>query len=546
MATYSEIFQLQSKYIKNKQSKIWKKIDRKIHNLKNRSLLGTILAERYLHPTGWRSTYKELKDWMSNYHDHPDAYRIYRLAKRRKPKNYKFPQKPSGNFLNGYGNISQNLIKPTFPLIRSGHKYPRFSFLTSVKVRRAINRKQTKYIETLLSSKKVKQRLRKIEIAQLRAELAHGFFIFKDDRNSIRQARVSISLSGGENALAYWAGGLASWRSGFYTEAKRFFEKLSAMKKGPESILSGGSFWAAKSAFQVGEIKKINKFLVKAASYDRTFYSLLASAALGYNKEFNFDLPKIKISFYQKLMSMKAGKRILVLLQLNQNHKASREFRKIIFKFDKKEYPMIVSFASKYNMPGLAFRVSAILRNDYGKIMLGGLYPIPKWETSKLEIDDKALILSISRQESGFNPMAKSSANALGLMQVLPSTAAFIMRDKTYKYRVKKNLLFNEEKNILIGTKYMRFLLNLDLVNSDVVKMLASYNAGPGNLNKWMKKIKPKDRDPILLIESLPARQTRNYIKLVLTNLNIYRSRFNETSYVMNTLASGSSVYYKE
>ena len=71
--------------------------------------------------------------------------------------------------------------------------------------------------------------------------------------------------------------------------------------------------------------------------------------------------------------------------------------------------------------------------------------------------------------------------------------------------------------------------------------MLASYNAGPGNFKKWSKKAHYKEKDPLLMIESLPARQTRNYIKLVLTNLWIYRSRLNEDPYIIPALASGEN-----
>ena len=132
------------------------------------------------------------------------------------------------------------------------------------------------------------------------------------------------------------------------------------------------------------------------------------------------------------MKSLPGGQRIIALLQVSEFHKASREFRKIIFNFNVSEYTQIVSFAANYNMPGLAFRISALLRNDHGKILLGGLYPVPQWQTNSYKIKDKALLYSISRQESGFNPRAKSYANALGVMQVLPSTAAFIMNDKLY------------------------------------------------------------------------------------------------------------------
>ena len=150
---YQEIFRLQSKQIKNKSSRIWKKIERLKKRIDNKILMGTLNADKFLHPTGWKSSYKELKDWLNMYHDHPDAYKIYRLAVRRKPNKSRPPKKPTGNFLNGYGNISKDLIKPTFPLGAS--KYKRESFKLSIKVRRAIRRKNLTYVDNLLSLKKL-------------------------------------------------------------------------------------------------------------------------------------------------------------------------------------------------------------------------------------------------------------------------------------------------------------------------------------------------------------------------------------------------------
>ena len=106
-----------------------------------------------------------------------------------------------------------------------------------------------------MSSKKTKQKLTVKELAQLRAELAHAYFIFKKDKKSLRQARISISLSGHKNALAFWSGGLAAWRLGNIVLSKWFFNNLSNLEDGPESILSAGSFWSAKVAYHVGEYK---------------------------------------------------------------------------------------------------------------------------------------------------------------------------------------------------------------------------------------------------------------------------------------------------
>ncbi len=542
---YSKIFKLQKEMIKNRKSKVWDKIEKFKLNISDKLLFGHLLADKYLHPTGWRSKYSELKIWLKKYNDHPDAYRIYRLAKRRQPQKVKSPTKPTGEFLNGYGNVSNDLIKPRIPFISKGNKYSRNAYRISIQFRKSINKRKTSLAEKLLTNKNTKKYLTRQERAQLIAELSHAFFIFKNDYKSIRQARVSISLSNSENALAYWAGGLASWRTKQIKLSKWFFNNLCKLKKGPESIISGGCFWSARLAFETRDIKTINKFLIKASSFDRTFYSTLAKATLGYKEKLDFSLPNITNSFLSKIYSLDGGKRLLALLQISQNHRAEREFRKIIVNFSIKEYPKIISFATKNKMPGLAFRLSAILRNDHGLIYLGGLYPLPNWNIDNAYLNDKALIYSISRQESGFNPRAKSSANALGLMQVLPSTAAFIMKNKTYRYKSKRDLLYNSEKNIIIGTRYIKFLFSLDIVDNNVIKMLASYNAGPGNFKKWTSELKPLTKtDSLFLIETLPARQTRNYIKLVLTNLWIYRFRLNEEPYIIPALASGDEIKF--
>ena len=94
---YEQIFSIQSKAISNKRncncSLEWKKVDKLIKKINNKILLGTVYAERYLHPTGWRSSYRDLKLWLDKYNDHPDAYRISRIALKRKPKKFKDPLK---------------------------------------------------------------------------------------------------------------------------------------------------------------------------------------------------------------------------------------------------------------------------------------------------------------------------------------------------------------------------------------------------------------------------------------------------------------------
>ncbi len=541
---YKEIFNIQKKLIKNKKSKEWKTVDSLILKLDNKILLGTVYADRFLHPTGWRSSYRDLKKWLDKYNDHPDANRIIRIALKRKPVNAKSPKKPTKGFLNGYGTYKSNSLKPRFPL--DNKKYSKLSYITSVKFRRAINRKKVNYAENLVNSEKTKKYLTRNELSQLRAELSHAFFIFNKDFEAIRQARLSISLSKKPNPLALWAGGLAAWRGENIQLSKFFFNRLAEDSIGPEGIIAGGGYWSARVSFLLGESKNVNYFLKKAASKERTFYGSLAMASLGYKYEPNFKLPQFNSTLIKKIKNHKGGMRALALIEVKEYHKAAREFRKIIPKFEIIDYPQLLSFTSENNMPGLTFRLAAILRNDHGKIMLGGLYPIPKWQMKTSNLKDKALIYAVVRQESGFNPRAKSPSKAMGLMQIIPSTAAFIMKNREYRLRRPKNhLLYNADHNIYIGSKYIRFLLDLPIINQDLMWMLASYNAGPGNFKKWIKNKDYKLTDSLLMLESLPARETRNYIKLVLTNLWIYKIRLNQDNNILNTLASGKTIDFK-
>ena len=537
---YKKIFEIQKLPIKNKQSKEWKKVDDLIERLNNKILLGNVYAEKFLHPTGWRSSYSDLKQWLDKYNDHPDATRITRIALKRKPNNFKSPKKPTPGFLNGYGTFKANVLKPRFPI--DNDKYKRFAYSSSIKFRRAINKRNTSYAENLLNSKKVKKYLTKNELSQLRAELSHALFIFEKDYKSIRQARLSVSLAETPNPLALWAGGLASWRIKDIKLSKYFFNKLSEIQ-GPEGITAGGGYWSARISYLLGNAKEANYFLKKAATKERTFYGSLAMASLGYKYKPNFDLPKYDHNLINKILKHRGGVRALALIEVDEFYKAAREFRKIIPKFDVKDYPQLLSFTSKNNMPGLTFRLAAILRNDHNKILLGGLYPVPSWNVHTSDLKDKALLYAIARQESGFNPRARSSSKAMGILQIIPSTAAFIMKNREYRLRRSKNhLLYNPPHNISIGSKYIRFLFSLPIVNNDLMWMLASYNAGPGNFKKWIKNRQNKYNDNLLMLESLPARETRNYIKLVLTNLWVYKSRFNQDNTILQSMASGKTI----
>jgi soluble lytic murein transglycosylase len=134
-------------------------------------------------------------------------------------------------------------------------------------------------------------------------------------------------------------------------------------------------------------------------------------------------------------------------------------------------------------------------------------FPIFERQSS---IIDPYLLISIARRESAFNIKAISSANAHGLMQLLPAV----------KRELKKtNNLFDPDDNVEVGAHYVLKLLKQ--VDGQIHLALAAYNAGPHKVSSWTERYPASD--PILFIDLIPYRETREYVASVLRNYYWYR-----------------------
>jgi len=124
---------------------------------------------------------------------------------------------------------------------------------------------------------------------------------------------------------------------------------------------------------------------------------------------------------------------------------------------------------------------------------------------------DPYLLLSIARQESMFNPRAISRADAQGLLQILPTTGRRVSSER-------KDLL-DPEFNVQVGAKYFSQLL--EAVNGQVHLALAAYNAGPHRVVNWVDRYPATE--PLLFIDLIPYRETRNYVAFIMRNYYWYR-----------------------
>ncbi len=155
----------------------------------------------------------------------------------------------------------------------------------------------------------------------------------------------------------------------------------------------------------------------------------------------------------------------------------------------------------------------------FNRQLLEILYPKPYLEilskTLRKESLDPIIVLALIRQESVFNPLARSPVGARGLMQLMPNTA------KRFKRSVRDKHLINPELNIDLGTRYFKGLLKR--YDGNLVYVLSAYNAGESRVERWKNLYFDTDETILKNIEAIPFLETRNYVKLIFRNIYFYK-----------------------
>lgn len=131
------------------------------------------------------------------------------------------------------------------------------------------------------------------------------------------------------------------------------------------------------------------------------------------------------------------------------------------------------------------------------------------------------LVAAVIKTESNFNVFAESGKGAKGLMQITPTTGSWIA-NKLDVENYNENMLFDPETNIRFGCWYIRYLF--DYYNNNQTLGLAAYNGGSGNVNRWLDN-QELSRDGRNL-DAIPFKETRNFVKRVNKNFNIYKKLY--------------------
>ncbi|UDF02447.1 lytic transglycosylase domain-containing protein [Asticcacaulis sp. AND118] len=187
------------------------------------------------------------------------------------------------------------------------------------------------------------------------------------------------------------------------------------------------------------------------------------------------------------------------------------------------EQALLVDLAGTYGTQDLSMRVARVSQQR-GFYLPERAYPLRALPAVKSP--EGSFVLAITRQESGFDPMVRSSANARGMMQLIPPTARGVARRMSLTY--SDSMLYEADYNMKLGAYHLGELV--DRFGGSYVMAAAGYNAGPNRPPQWIIDCgdpRGDAADPIAFIECAPFTETRNYMMRVMENNAVYRARLN-------------------
>lgn len=479
--------------------------------VKDDLLVGQVELVKLMHPTAYRASYGDLAEWLQDYSDQAGAERVYALAVRRRPTSAAQPKTPS--------------------------------FLTAAA--------GWQWVEQAATA------------AGAGTTQADRSFRARDAFYSGDAPRaLALALACGED----WIVGLASYRLQRFEEAAAAFGRVAADEGNDDWLKSGAHFWAARSlASTEVDPGQVIAPLRAAARTPWTFYGMIAERKLAlWGEKLSFAQPTrydpllVRVSdadcaapaptpglglikssprarraaaLMQVGRPIDAGQELRIGLALSDTDKDRREWRALILALNA---PITSDADRPKPAPALgppSRRPRKSGPEDYAAPEL--------WPDGGFTIN-KALVYALVRKESGFNPFAVSNAGAVGMMQLLPASAARAAGDDNLLTNILP--LFDGPTNLRIGQDYFTWLMERGLgggpAGYDVLRAVAAYNAGAGTVLNTIKKL-GGDCDSLLLIECLPALQTRDYVEKVVAGYWAYRRKFGESTATLDAAARG-------
>ena len=543
--TYREIFKEQNRGR-------WKQADRQIAKIENSILLGHVYYQRYMHATAYTSSHNELKNWMTKYADLPVSPRIYELAIKKNGGNasglsvpittasYTFPADkptpPARVAIDDKPIIQQT---PQELEIENRKRQERREVANfKAVISRYLRQHQPDRAEKRLWAFVEREILNDLEIDTELSRIANEYYLTNQDEKALALGQFA-SRSRDHISQSDWIAGLASWRLGNCASAAEHFEHVANSSVAGDWTAAAGAYWAARSNIICRQPAEVTRLLKIAASYHRTFYGIIASRQLGKMPDLNWQEPEFSASDFREVNMLTSVQRGVALAQIGENTLADMELSTAWSRTRDSQHYALLGLASRLGLAATQLKIGKVEEQKSVRALDSTLYPVPYITPEGGYTLDKALLFAMIRQESEFNSWAQSRAGARGLMQLMMGAAGDMSQNRSLR-RIR---LDDPRYNMSLGQKYMQTMLSDKYAEGNLFKSLTAYNAGPGNMRKWMRQTNFQD-DPLLFIESIPARETREYIERVISNMWIYRMRMGQDMPSLEHVAAGEWPIY--
>lgn len=287
------------------------------------------------------------------------------------------------------------------------------------------------------------------------------------------------------------------------------------LKKSPQ-----WRYWLARALaeqHQTAEAESIFRDL----SLHGDFYGQLASVQLNQQPLMAVAQLKVNVAQMNAIGSIPAIQRAYELYQLKWLPEATQEWQWAINHMTQEDYLAAAELAIRWGWFERAIATVNLI-SDGANIPLRFpmAYRDPILDAALKNNLDPAWVFALVRQESLFMPQVKSSAGAMGLMQLMPQTASLLANQLHMPFE-RANLL-DPKMNVSLGSMYLSRMLQT--FDNNMVLATAAYNAGPGNVKKWLPA-QPMAAD--IWIETIPFHETRNYVRNIMGSMTFYEKELN-------------------
>lgn len=357
---------------------------------------------------------------------------------------------------------------------------------------------------------------KQLVVSALKAGDSSGAYAAANNVQAIAPADIAES--------EFYAGWIALTRLKNADAAAAHFAQIAAVGASP--ITKGRAlYWQGRAAEAQGDPIAAQAFYAEGARYITTFYGQLAAEKAGL-KELRLDRdPAITQADRARFYGREQVRAARILADIGQRDL----FRSLVLYIDDtlpnaEESALLVDLARGYGDQDLAMRAVRTAAQRGMTLPERGYPLLDHHFTPGPGAAETAFVYSISRQESNFDPQARSGVGARGMMQLMPATASLVARKLGETHSIDR--LSDAPYNMRLGSVYLG-----DMVRSfsgSYIMAAAAYNAGPGRPAQWAGLCgdpRGAQTDPLDFIECIPFSETRNYVMRTLETTMVYRAR---------------------